>query len=90
LDILLGKKRKKKFLFSFSGILYEPFLLLDAPIDAHFARADFWAEHLHPDPFVCGILDHGFKVPVDWDRIPESYEEQDNVSARKNYYFVRE
>jgi hypothetical protein len=90
-------------LYSFSGILYEPFLLLDAPIDAHFAaftageadasssgaseegkdvekvaelvrgrpvghiheRVDFWVEHLHPDPYVRGILDHGFKVPVD-------------------------
>jgi hypothetical protein len=41
----LKKKKKKKkrkefeicFLYSFSGILYEPFLLLDALIDAHFA-----------------------------------------------------
>jgi hypothetical protein len=28
---------KKKIIYSFSGILYEPFLLLDAPIYAHFA-----------------------------------------------------
>jgi hypothetical protein len=107
---IFGSKKKKKkkvgiefeifVLFSFSGILYEPFLLLDAPIDAHFAaftagesddvvvedgegaervaefvrgrpvghihkRADFWVEHLHPDPYVRGILDHRFKVPVD-------------------------
>jgi hypothetical protein len=107
---IFGSKKKKKkigkefgifFLYSFSGILYEPFLLLDGPIDAHFAaftageaddsslpgaseegkdieevaefvrgrpvghihkRADFWVEHLHPDPYVRGILDHGFKV----------------------------
>jgi hypothetical protein len=51
---------------------------------------DFWVEHLHPDPYIRGILDHGLKGPVDWDRILESYEEQDNVSARKNYNFVRE
>jgi hypothetical protein len=131
------KKRKKNriefeifFLYSLSGILYEPYLLLDAPINAHFAwfpagvvkagdalsgadedieyvetklvgqrgrpvghiqeRADFWVEHLHPDPYVRGILDQGFKVPVDWDKIPESYEEADNKSARKNYDFVQE
>jgi hypothetical protein len=53
-------------------------------------RADFWVEHLHPDPYVRGILDQGFKVPVDWDKIPESYEEVDNKSARKNYDFVQE
>jgi hypothetical protein len=47
-------------------------------------------KHLHPDPYVRGILDHRFKVPVAWDRIPESYEEADNESARKNYGFVRE
>jgi hypothetical protein len=111
------KKVLKYFFFTLvSGILYEPFLLLDAPIDAAFTageadnvvveddedavrgrpvghiheRADFWLEHLHPDPYVRGILDHDFKVPVDWNRIPESYEEQDNVSAVKNYDFVRE
>jgi hypothetical protein len=94
----------KYFFYSLSGILYKPYMLLDAPIDAHFAafpagvgraddassganediedvaklvgqrgrpvghiqeRADFWVEHLHPDPNVRGILDQGFKVPVD-------------------------
>jgi hypothetical protein len=29
-------------------------------------RVDFWVEHFHPDPYVRGILDQGFKVPVDW------------------------
>jgi hypothetical protein len=88
----IGKEYINICLYSFSGILYEPFLLLDAPIDAHFAaftagaseegedveevaefvigrpvghiheRADFWVEHLNPDPYVRGILDHGFKV----------------------------
>jgi excinuclease UvrABC helicase subunit UvrB len=37
-----------------------------------------------------GILDYGFKVPDDWDKIPESYEEADNKSARENYNFVQE
>jgi hypothetical protein len=32
-----GKEYEIFFIYSFSGILYEPFLLLDAPIDAHFA-----------------------------------------------------
>jgi hypothetical protein len=35
------KKNRKEFeiffLYSLSGILYEPYILLDAPIDAHFA-----------------------------------------------------
>jgi hypothetical protein len=35
-------------------------------------------------------LDHGFKVPVDWEKIPQAYEEADNKSARENYGFVRE
>jgi hypothetical protein len=45
-------------------------------------------EHFCPDPYVRGILDHGFKVPVDWEKILESYEEADNKSARE--HFVRE
>jgi hypothetical protein len=60
------------------------------PVGHIHERADFWVEHLHPDPYVRGILDHGFKVPVDWDKIPESYEEADNDSARKYYDFVQE
>jgi hypothetical protein len=35
-------------------------------------------------------LDHGFEVPVNWEKIPEAYEEADNKSARINYDFVRE
>jgi hypothetical protein len=60
------------------------------PVGHIHKRAYFWVEHLHPDPYVHGILDHGFKVPVDWDKIPESYEEADNNSARKYYNFVLE
>jgi hypothetical protein len=60
------------------------------PVGHIHKRAYFWVEHLHPDPYVHGILDHGFKVPVDWDKIPESYEEADNNSARKYYNFVQE
>jgi hypothetical protein len=47
-------------------------------------RVDFWVEHFHPDPYVRGILDQGFKVPVDWDKIPESYEEADKISQPGN------
>jgi hypothetical protein len=32
------------------------------PVGHIHERADFWVEHLHPDPYVRGILDHGFKV----------------------------
>jgi hypothetical protein len=51
---------------------------------------DFWVEHFCPDAYVRGILDHGFEVPVDWEKIPEAYEEADNKSARINYDFVHE
>jgi hypothetical protein len=52
-------------------------------------RVDFWVEHFCPDAYVRGILDHSFKVHVDWEKIPEAYEEADNKSARTNYDFVR-
>jgi hypothetical protein len=51
---------------------------------------DFWVEHFCPDAYVRGILDHGFEVPVDWEKIPKAYEEADNKSARINYDFVHE
>jgi hypothetical protein len=60
------------------------------PVGHVHERVDFWVEHFHPDPYVRGILDQGFKVPVDWDKIPESYEEADNKSARKYKDFVQE
>jgi hypothetical protein len=60
------------------------------PIGKIHERVDFWVEHFCPDAYVRGILDHGFKVPVDWEKIPEAYEEADNKSARTNYDFVRE
>jgi hypothetical protein len=51
---------------------------------------DFWVEHFCPDNYVRDILDHGYKALVDWEKIPEAYEEADNKSARENYGFVRE
>jgi hypothetical protein len=53
-------------------------------------RTDFWVEHLHLDLYIRGILDHRFKVPGDWDKILEYYEEADNNSARNYYDFVQE
>jgi hypothetical protein len=47
-------------------------------------------EHFCPDAYVRGILDDGYRVPVDWEKIPEAYKEADNRSARENYGFVRE
>jgi hypothetical protein len=72
---------------------------LDAPVDAFFAsfpvgisEADDAMSDVHfcPEAYVRGILDHSFKVLVDWEKIPEAYEEADNKSARENYDFVRE
>jgi hypothetical protein len=60
------------------------------PVGHIHKRVDFWVEHFHPDPYVRGILDQGFKVLVDWDKIPESHEEADNKSAREHYNFVLE
>jgi hypothetical protein len=119
------KKKKKKKVEIIFFTFFQPYLLLDAPVDAHFAlfpagvsqagnassevnedigymatelvgqrgqpvgpihkRVDFWVEHFCPDPYVRGILDHRFKVPVDWEKIPESYKEADNKSAREHY-----
>jgi hypothetical protein len=42
-----------------------------------------------PDLYVRGILAEGFRIPVDWSKIPESYKEPDNKSAKDNYHFVR-
>jgi hypothetical protein len=42
------------------------------PVGHIHERVDFLVEHFRPDPYVRGILDQGFKVPVDWDKIPES------------------
>jgi hypothetical protein len=33
---------------------------------------------------------HGFKAPINREKIPEAYEESDNKSARENYDFVQE
>jgi hypothetical protein len=34
-------------------------------------------------------VSEGYKIPVDWLKIPEEYEEPDNKSAKDNYEFVR-
>jgi hypothetical protein len=60
------------------------------PVGKIHERVGFWVEHFCPDAYVRGILDPGFKVPVDWEKIPEAYEEADNKSARTNYDFVRQ
>jgi hypothetical protein len=52
-------------------------------------RADFRVEHFCPDAYVRGILDEGYRVPVNWEKIPEAYEEADNKSTRVHYGFVR-
>jgi hypothetical protein len=62
----------------------------EQPLGKIHERVDFWVEHFCPDAYVRGILDHGFEVSVDWEKIPEAYEEADNKSARINYDFVRE
>jgi hypothetical protein len=53
-------------------------------------RVDFWVEHFCPDAYVRGILDHGYKAPINWEKIPEVYEEPVNKSVRENYDFVPE
>jgi hypothetical protein len=35
-------------------------------------------------------LDHGYKAPIDWEKIPGACEESDNKSACENYDFVQE
>jgi hypothetical protein len=62
----------------------EPMGQKGQPIVKIHKRVDFWVEHFCSDAYVRGILDHGFKVPVDWEKIPEAYEEADNKSARTN------
>jgi hypothetical protein len=126
------EKKVKMIFYLLSGVLYEPYLLLDAPVDTFFAsfpagvceagdamsdvddndddisaaaqlvgqrgqpvgriheRADFWVEHFCPDAYVRGILNDGYRVPVDWEKTPEAYEKADNKSARVHYGFVRE
>jgi hypothetical protein len=52
-------------------------------------RLDFWSDTLFPDAYVRCILSEGYKIPVDWSKIPEEYEEPDNKSAKDNYEFLR-
>jgi hypothetical protein len=52
-------------------------------------RLDFWSDTLFPDAYVRCILSEGYKIPVDWSKIPEEYEEPDNKSAKDKYEFMR-
>jgi hypothetical protein len=72
------------------AVAAEPVGQRGGPVGRIYERADFWVEHFCPDAYVRGILDDGYRVPVDWEKIPEAYEEADNKSARENYGFVRE
>jgi hypothetical protein len=53
-------------------------------------RLEYWMKNFHPDDYVRGVLAQGLRIPVDWSKIPEQYEEPDNRSAKDNYEFVRE
>jgi hypothetical protein len=72
------------------AVAAEPVGQRGRPVGKIHERVGFWVEHFCPDAYVRGILEHGFEVPVDWEKIPEAYEEADNKSARINYVFVRE
>jgi hypothetical protein len=52
-------------------------------------RFQYWVDNFCPDSYVRGILAEGIRIPVDWSKITESYEEPDNKSAKDNYDFVR-
>jgi uncharacterized protein YeaO (DUF488 family) len=71
-------------------VAVEPVGQKGRPVGRIKERLDFWVEHFCPDANVRGVLDHGYKAPIDWEKIPEAYEEADNKSARENYDFVQE
>ena len=50
---------------------------------------DFWLS-LNPDPFVLGVLQHGYRLPFRDSVIPESYREPNNRSALENLPYLRE
>jgi hypothetical protein len=51
---------------------------------------DYWFENFPTDSYVLDILRNGYEIPVNWELIPDSYEESDNKSARDHYAFVCE
>jgi hypothetical protein len=53
-------------------------------------RRKYWMRNFIPDAYVRGIWTEGYRIPVKWEKIPESYEEPDNRSAKEHYTFVRE
>jgi hypothetical protein len=73
-----------------TAVAVEPVEQKGRPIGMIHERVDFWVEHFCPDAYVRGVLDHGYKAPINWEKIPEAYEESDNKSARENYDFVQE
>jgi hypothetical protein len=72
------------------AVAAEPVGQRGQPVGKIHERVGFWVENFCPDAYVQGILDHDFKVPVDWEKIPEACKEADNKSARENYDFARE
>ena len=50
---------------------------------------DFWLS-LNPDPFVLGVLQHGYRLPFRDDVTPGFYREPNNRSALDNLPYLRE
>ena len=51
-------------------------------------RREYWMRNFIPDAYVRGILTEGYRIPVEWEEIPESYEEPDNKSAKEHYSLI--
>ena len=49
---------------------------------------DFWLS-LNPDPFVLGVLQHGYRLPFRDDATPAAYREPNNRSALDNLPYLR-
>ena len=49
---------------------------------------DFWLS-LNPDPFVLGVLEHGYRLPFRDDVCPGAYREANNRSALDNLPYLR-
>ena len=57
--------------------------------DIH-SRLEFWKTELEAGPFVQKILENGFRLDLDRSKLPTTYKEQNNKSARENMRFVRD
>ena len=59
------------------------------PGDIHRSEVrPFW-ESLQPEPWVKAVLNEGYKIPFA-EEVPESYEEENNATAKKHFSFVQE